>query len=79
MSSNIKTELLSLVAEIDNEEILAKTKEFLSLQLVVAKGNVLSSLSEADLHEINQGYEEAQDESLHVPHDEVMKKYKEWL
>jgi len=77
----LKGGILEMIATIDDKETLSELKKIIS-EFVgnhLKDSDYWDELSDAERLELNKAIEESEDESNHVAHNEVMKKYKKWL
>ncbi len=77
----LKGGILELIARIDDKETLFELRKIVS-EFVgnhLKDSDYWNELSEQEQSELNEAIKESEDESNHVDHNEVMKKYKKWL
>ncbi len=77
----LKGGILEMIATIDDRESLAELKKIISefIGNHLKDSDYWDELSDHEKNELNIAISESEDESNHVDHDEVMKKYKKWL
>lgn len=77
----LKGGILELIAGIDDREALSELKKIVS-EFVgnhLKDSDYWDELSQQEQSELEQAIQESEDESNHVAHNEVMKKYNKWL
>lgn len=77
----LKGGILEMIATIDDQESLAELKKIVSdfIGNHLKDSDYWDELSDKEKSELNTAIESSEDESNHVAHNEVMKKYKKWL
>ncbi len=77
----IKGGILELIASIDDKETLFELRklinEFVGNRL--KDSDYWEELTHQEQSELTAAIKESEDESNHIDHEEVMKKYKKWL
>jgi len=77
----IKGSILELIASINDRESLNELKKIISdfVGHRIKDSDYWDELSEIEKKELEIAIEESDDESNHIEHEEVMKKYSKWL
>lgn len=77
----LKGGILEMIATIDDQESLSELKKIISefIENHLKDSDYWDELSDHEKAELNKAIEESEDESNHIGHNEVMKKYKKWL
>ncbi len=77
----LKGGILEMIALINDKESLMELKELISefLGNHIKDSDYWDELSETEKRGLEKAIEESSDETNHVNHEEVMKRYKEWL
>ncbi len=77
----IKGSILELIASINDKESLDELKKIINdfVGHRIKDSDYWDELSEKEKKELEMAIEESEDESNHIEHEEVMKKYSKWL
>lgn len=77
----LKGSILELIASINDQDSLNELKKLISdfVGHRIKDSDYWDELSEIEKEELKTAIEESEDESNHVAHEDVMKKYSKWL
>lgn len=77
----IKGSILELIASINDKESLNELKKIISdfVGHRIKDSDYWDELSEKEKEELELAIEESEDETNHIEHEEVLKKYSKWL
>lgn len=77
----IKGSILELIASINDKDSLTELKKLISdfVGHRIKDSDYWEELSEIEKKELEIAIEESEDESNHIEHENVMKKYSKWL
>lgn len=77
----IKGSILELIASINDRDSLTELKKLISdfVGHRIKDSDYWDELSESEKKELEIAIEESEDETNHIEHEDVMKKYSKWL